>query len=100
MQRHQQFFEEQNLFGRWIAECCEIGPEKSDTHAKIYKSWKTWAEGNGEVPGSGKSFTARMKKAGYASTEHTPGDHNKRGFIGICIKPIDTSNQWQNRNDD
>ena len=93
------YFDEQDLFARWLDECCEIGPNKSDTHAALFKSWKAWAEANGEPAGSSKDFTPRMLKANpkFEMVKHTPGHHGKRGFKGVGLKPIDASNQWQNQ---
>lgn len=95
------YFEEQDLFARWLVECCDIGPSKSDTHAALFTSWKAWVEANGEPAGSSKDFTARMLKANpaFESVKNTPGKHSKRGFKGVALKSKDTSNQWQNRSD-
>jgi P4 family phage/plasmid primase-like protien len=93
------YFAEQDVFGRWIEESCDVGPHKAGTHAELYGAWKSWAANNGEDAGSGKAFTARLLKANasFRSVTHTPGARGKRGFAGISLKPVDTSTQWQNR---
>jgi putative DNA primase/helicase len=93
------YFDEQDLLGQWVEEHCEVGPGKSDTKASLYGSWKIYCEQNGDNPGGSKAFTQALKKAGYDPLKNTPGQHGKRGFKGIAVKPVDTSNQWQNRND-
>jgi putative DNA primase/helicase len=95
------YFDEQDVFARWLDECCEAGPSKSETHAALFRSWKAWADANGEAPGSSKDFTSRVLRANprVVSTKNTPGAHGKRGFKGLRLKPIDTSNQWHNQHD-
>jgi hypothetical protein len=54
----------------------------------------------GEKPGTKKSFTQTMRdRYGFEPVLHTPGNHPKRGFLGVEVRPVDTSNQWQNRGD-
>ncbi len=93
------YFDEQDVFTVWLEECCERGADKSDTTASLFKSWKGWAERNGDDPGNSKSFTPRMTKAGFELVKNTPGNHGKRGFKGVTLKPRDNSNHWQNQHD-
>jgi P4 family phage/plasmid primase-like protien len=92
------YFDEQDLFGQWIAECCDVGPLKSDTRAALYGSWKAWCERNGDHPGGVKTFSQALVRAGYDKVKNTPGHHGKRGFKGITVKPVDTSS-WQERHE-
>ena len=48
-----------------------------------------------------QGLTPRLLKASakFELVKHTPGHHGKRGFKGVGLKPIDTSNQWQNQQD-
>ena len=93
------YFDEQDLFAQWLEECCEAGASKSDTTAALFASWKAWAERNGDVAGTTRSFTQAMVKAGFRLVKNTPGHRGKRGFVGVAVKVIDTSNQWQNQHD-
>ena len=45
----------------------------------VFGYWKRWAEDNGEAPGSSKSFSQTMIRAGFEPMKHTPGHHGKRG---------------------
>ena len=80
------YFEDQDLFRVWLDEHCEEGPRKEDTTAALYGSWSSWAVRNGDDPGSGKAFSARMIKAGFESAKHITGQHGKRGFKGVTVK--------------
>jgi putative DNA primase/helicase len=93
------YFDEQDLFTQWVEECCDVGPHKSDTKASLFASWKAYCERNGDNPGGSKAFTQALKRAGYEPMKNTPGQHGKRGFKGITVRPTDTSTQWHNKQD-
>jgi putative DNA primase/helicase len=95
----QQYFADQDLFAQWVAECCDTSPSGSDTFANLFGSWKRWAEDNGEAPGSSKSFSQTLIRAGFEPMKNTPGHHGKRGFTGLSVKLTDTTYQWQNQHD-
>ena len=50
-----------------------------------------------QKPGSTKWFSQVLQRHGYQPVAETPGHRKKRGFLGITVKPVDTSHQWQNR---
>jgi putative DNA primase/helicase len=68
--------------------------------AAFFKSWTDYALANGEKPGTTKWFSQAMQRFGYEAVKNTPGAHGKRGFVGVGLKPVDTSTQWQNVMDD
>ena len=78
---------------------CETGTAKTDTVATLFNSWKTFAERNGEDPGTSKTFSQAMGKAGFDAVKNTPGQHGKRGFKGVSVAPRNTEAQWQNQGD-
>jgi len=83
----EQYFQDQDIFGQWLAECTESkSPNTGEPRTRLFASWKDWAQRQGENPGTSQQFKERMLAAGYTWTKHTPGDHNRNGFIGIAIK--------------
>jgi P4 family phage/plasmid primase-like protien len=92
-----EYFAEQDIFARWLEECCDVGPNERDTHANLFRSWKKWAEINGEDVGTGKGFTARLLKG--CRTCARGKVRAARGFTGLSLKPVDTSDQWQSQHD-
>jgi hypothetical protein len=38
-----------------------------------------------------------MQRFGFEPVKHTPGEHGKRGFKGVQVTLVNTSGQWQNR---
>lgn len=61
----QEYFEEQDLCGRWIAEQCDCGPDKKATATELYGSWSTFAAANGEATGSMKLFGDMLAGRGF-----------------------------------
>ena len=95
------YFSEQDTLRQWLEDSCETGPHTSDTQAVLFKSWTDYAIAAGEKPGTKKSFTQTMHdRYGFEPVKHTPGSNAKRGFLGVQVRPADTSSQWQNRRDD
>lgn len=93
-----EYFTEQDSVRQWIEECCETGGRNvSDTTASLFANWTAYALANGEKPGTTRWFNQSLQRHGFQPVSDTPGHRKKRGFLGISVKPLDTSNQWQNR---
>lgn len=84
------YFEEQDLLGRWIDEECECGPGKKDSASNLYASWESFAKANGEEPGTATTFGTRLPERGYLKKKS-----GKTFYIGIKVKegPEDLSDQ-------
>lgn len=96
-----EYFTEQDTVRHWAAECCDTGGRNlSDSTANLFASWSAYAMANGEKPGSTKWFSQILQRHGFQSVADTPGQRKRRGFLGISVKPVDTSAQWQNRMED
>ena len=65
----------------------------------LFKSWTDYALANGEKPGTTRWFSQAMQRFGFDPVKHTPGENKKRGFKGVGMKPVDTSNQYQNKHE-
>jgi putative DNA primase/helicase len=79
----QAYFDDQDLFGQWLEECCEIGKHKFEATSRLYSSWKDYAERSGETPGSAKAFSANMLKHEFRPDRNM----SERLFRGISLKP-------------
>jgi putative DNA primase/helicase len=82
-----EYFEAQDRFSQWLDERCERGTDRSATQEVLYASWKAWAECNGSRAGGTAAFKTSLTEAGFEYTKHTPGQHDKRGFRGLALKP-------------
>lgn len=74
-----EYFEEQDLFGTWIEDCCDSGVEAWDLPSTLFKSWTAYARANGEDPGSMKLFSGRLQKHG-CRTRKSAGIRSYRGI--------------------
>jgi putative DNA primase/helicase len=81
-----EYFEEQDLLGRWIDEECELGAEKKASASKLYKSWEEFAKANGETPGSATSFGSLLSQRGFYKKK-TGGC---KVYFGIQLKSVNS----------
>ena len=83
---------------QWIEENCETGrPTSATPPPPCSPAGAAYALANGEKPGTTKWFSQVLQRQGYDPVSDTPGHRKKRGFLGITVKAVDTSFQWQNR---
>jgi putative DNA primase/helicase len=77
------YLREEDSLAQWIEDCCITGKEQWGIGARLWASWKAWAEANNERPGSRKAFAEAMATHGYASTK----SRQIRGYAGIDLRP-------------
>ena len=81
-----EYFDEQDLFQQWLDECTEPKSERiGEPTARLYASWKKYAERAGDGAGSQKVFRDNMRGHGYVYKPHLPNDNGSRGFIKISL---------------
>ena len=85
-QATQAYFDDQDLFGQWIEECCVVGRGEWEATAKLYASWKAYADTNGVRPGSIKSFSASMVKREFIPDRKRVNGKPQRMFCGIAVR--------------
>jgi putative DNA primase/helicase len=62
------YFAEQDLFGQWLEEKCDVDPEntaKWATTTDLFISWTNYAKAAGEEPGTAKGFAPAMRRKGF-----------------------------------
>ncbi len=82
MQATADYFEEQDIFGRWIKEACDMGPDKKAAAAELYSSWKDFAIANGEVAGTHVTFASELTLHGFEKKK----SNGLSVYIGISPK--------------
>ena len=81
------YFSDQDVFTQWLNESTEKKTENTgETSARLFADWKIWAQAQGENPGTSTTFAERMITSGFRKVKHTPGDRDKRGFVGIALE--------------
>ncbi|QSB00580.1 hypothetical protein JWZ98_18230 [Methylomonas sp. EFPC1] len=59
--------EEQDLIGRWLAECCRLSPSAETSSTAIYSNYKQWCIDNGLRPASNVALGRRLGERGFSS---------------------------------
>jgi putative DNA primase/helicase len=87
------YFDDQNVFGEWLIECCdfELGnPALSESNSKLFQSWNGFAQSQGTEVGNQRTFNDRLRRLGLE-----PGQlkHLRtKGCRGIRLK---VAHNWQ-----
>jgi putative DNA primase/helicase len=80
----QEYREEMDALGEWLAECCIVAPGASDPAKDLYNSYVEWAEANGEKrPLSQRIFGGSLRERGFQQGKSTGG---ARLWYGIRLK--------------
>lgn len=77
-----EYFEQQDIFGQWLNECCEQGEHLQERPTILFESWASFTRENGEDGGNSKAFGACLKRLGF--TQVRPG--GIRFWKGIQLK--------------
>lgn len=82
-----QYFEDQDLFGAWLADYCEVGDlTNSETAADLFVSWKFFCEAAGERPGTQKALGNRLRLKGLTNGPKRVGGKVQKVWLGILLK--------------
>lgn len=65
-----EYFEEQDVFGAWLAGRCIVKRGESETAAKLFRDWSSYARAMGDAPGTSVTFAAKLRKSGFIK-KHT-----------------------------
>jgi putative DNA primase/helicase len=83
------YFDEQNIFGQWLDECCRVEPDNeylTEKTAALFASWQDFARRHGEEPGKQKDFNEKLRDNGFDTKQiKTLGTTGCRG-IQLKIK--------------
>ncbi|MBP9233290.1 MAG: hypothetical protein KBF30_01375 [Hyphomonadaceae bacterium] len=83
------YFEEQDTFALWLADCCVCDPDNAAITSALFESWATYARSNGEDPGSKlRAFPEKMTQHGFKAIKDGYGIRG-RGFRGLSLRPDD-----------
>lgn len=80
----EEYFDDEDAIGRWIADACITGPACTELVATLYGAWKAWAETAGEFVGSIRRFSENLTTRGFEKWRDPAS--TGRGFRGITLK--------------
>jgi putative DNA primase/helicase len=79
-----QYLADEDTLAQWIDECCDCDKLYAESSAKLFESWKAWAEKTGEFVGIQRQFTQALKERGFTSYQESG---TKRAmFRGIGLR--------------
>lgn len=88
----QEYLDNEDTLGQWLADCCDIGPSLKFVVADAYKSYSDYVEKAGEGIVSKKRFSQRMESRGYMRGKKGAA----RCLNGLDAKPEGVSaTHWQ-----
>ena len=80
------YLESEDAIGLWIEDYCQVRGNYECTSFALYSSWKAWAEGAGERPGTRKDFSKALESRGFDIIRI--GKDRTRGYKGLRVNPI------------
>lgn len=86
-----EYFEEQDLFGQWMAERCIVNPAVSDTAAKLFADWREFAEHAGIPAGTTTAIGNKLRKAGMMQGK----SGGQRGWKGVTCRHASPKEGWE-----
>lgn len=78
------YLSSEDKLGRWITECLEFDPNAWMSSTDLFRSWKDWADDNGEWVGSLRKLAIDLQEAGYRPHKQRTGN----GFAGVRLRPF------------
>jgi len=80
------YFDAEDTFSQWLADCCEVGPEFADTSDRLWSSWSRYAYSAGDDPGTKKgTFAETLSQRGFLLGEKI-GPDRKRGYRRLRVR--------------
>jgi P4 family phage/plasmid primase-like protien len=75
-----EYFSAEDAIGLWLAECCELGANLTESSSALFSSWSQWTNKANEFTGSQKNFSQTLASRGH---------EQKRTAAGVLIKGIE-----------
>jgi len=68
-----EYFEDQDVIGRWLSEECEVGSGLWDMADPLFQNWSRYARAMGENAGTSVTFAAAMRRQGFMKVRKSAG---------------------------
>jgi putative DNA primase/helicase len=84
----EQYFEEQDLLGQFLADRCELDGAYHESTGKLFGAWERYAHAAGEHPGKQKAFGSALRKRGFRPDREATADRT-RIYRGLRLVAVD-----------
>ena len=81
----ERYFDEQDLFGHWLAECCVQRRSAVGRSGELFASWRAFARRNGEDAGTQKAMAGALRKRGFQSVRQSGGTRAWQGIEVVSV---------------
>jgi putative DNA primase/helicase len=78
-----EYFDDEDVFGRWLEECCVRDDMAHETTRDLYEAWTGWAQRSGLSAGTEPKFRSALKARGFVSKREA--GTGRGGFAGIRL---------------
>ena len=78
----EEYFEDEDVLGRWIAEDCELAPNALTPTQQLFEAWREWCGTQGEYVGSLKRLSQTLIDRGFQRQRDNKG---RSAFAGIRL---------------
>jgi putative DNA primase/helicase len=78
-----EYFDDEDVFGQWLEECCARDLMAHETTRELYAAWSAWAQRCGMSAGSEPKFRSALKARGFAAKREA--GTGRGGFAGIRL---------------
>ena len=76
------YFEDQDVFGRWLDERCITAPGEWGQPTELFRDWSYFAHSLGIEAGNANSFSSRLVARGFEKSKR----NSLRGYRGVNVK--------------
>jgi putative DNA primase/helicase len=94
-----EYFDDQDLFGQWLEECCRVEPDNrhlTATPKELFEAWCSYAQAAGEQPGTQTALGNSLTKRGLMKDVRKIEGKTTRLWQGIALHRPDVE-RWQDR---
>jgi P4 family phage/plasmid primase-like protien len=89
------YLESEDTIATWLEERCEVSASFHDTSARLFASWKAWAELMGEPVGVRQQFAEKLEAMGMEQIRI--GKARTRGFRGLHVVQAEPPQHWSDQ---
>lgn len=76
-----EYFDDEDSFGRWLAEGCYTDPTFKSNASELFESWTRWCQNEGEHPATMKHLAGRLASAGVRKMR------TREGIVYMGLRP-------------
>lgn len=76
---------EMDILGKFLSDCCRIGPKLFVSSAALYTAYKEWCSENGERPVRSNDFGERLRERGFRPDTPRIDKKKTRGWWGLDL---------------